>query len=176
MSITKQYVQKLSDYIAKGNLSENIAEYVGRHTLKDGKFIDPEDLPKGFYNLSKRFWSIHTERIGSVREGYIDGVKFESISTPQHQMFCAIYIGSDVLLWDTNFGVFIKLGAADEYVSEQRKNAYRSLRTASQNAKDKIVNQMASMLTFVRHQCDQSFADMVAESTKIQNYGFGSDK
>ena len=167
----------LYNFLNANELPKPIYDFVLEHTSKDGKFLKPNELPE-LHSCMKRWFTIHTERIGSIREGYHLDVKIESVSSELHQMFLQISLPNcnQSLVWSTGFGMFLVFDNADNFLSDLRRQAYRSLRKTAEDAKDKIVSQMESMLTFVRNQCQENYTEIVEQSTGIQNYGFGFDQ
>ena len=167
----------LYNFLNANELPKPIYDFVLEHTSKDGKFLNVNELPE-LHSCMKRWFTMHTEKIGSIREGYHLDVKIESVSSEQHQMFLQISPKgcNQSLVWSTMFGMFLVFENGDKMLSDLRRQAYSDLRIIAMNAKDKLISQMESMMTFVRNQCQENYTEIVEQSTGIQNYGFGFDQ
>ena len=177
-AVRQEFYTELMDFL--GSIKRcpiEIIDFVKYNTKKDGKYLELNDFPIGLSTKNTECFKIHTEVVGTIREGFIDSVRIESIASDRHQQFVALYFAnnSKCLVWSQVFGMFLVFDNAALSVKDLRNQAYNDLRSRSDIARKDIVNKMASMLTFIRNQTEKEYLQIAEKSKQIKEDGFRSN-
>jgi hypothetical protein len=154
-----------------------IIDFVKYNTKKDGKNLEINDFPIGLTTKNTECFRIHTEVVGTIREGFIDSVRIESVATDKRQEFVALYFANNnkCLVWSNIFGMFIVFDNGAMSITDFRNQAYNDIRSRADIAMKRVNNDMARMLTFVRNQSEKEYLQIAEKSRQIKEDGFRSN-
>jgi len=154
-----------------------IIDFVKYNTKKDGKNLEINDFPIGLTTKNTECFRIHTEVVGTIREGFIDSVRIESVATDKRQEFVALYFANNnkCLVWSNIFGMFLVFDNGAMSITDFRNQAYNDIRSRADIAMKRVNNDMARMLTFVRNQSEKEYLQIAEKSRQIKEDGFRSN-
>ena len=173
----QEFYTELMDFLGSIECPIEITDFVKYNTKKDSKQLEINDFPIGLNPKNTECFRIHTEVVGTIREGFIDSVRIESVATDKRQEFVALYFANNnkCLVWSNIFGMFLVFDNGAMSITDFRNQAYNDIRSRADIAMNRVNNDMARMLTFVRNQSEKEYLQIAEKSKQIKEDGFRSN-